>query len=74
MMDPAIRQTIDAETRAIAEEEKPTIKRLIDLGGEDDPSSLPAKVVDPAAEAARIKAAKASGQSVTATPTVSVDD
>lgn len=67
--DPTIRQTIDAETKAMAQADKPTIKRILDIGGD---SEGPAKIVDPAAEAARIKAAKESGQSVSTGDTPSI--
>lgn len=67
--DPTIRQTLDAETRQIAEDEKPTVQRILDIGGSTEG---PAKVVDAPAEAARIKAAKRSGAPVTDGETPSI--
>lgn len=54
--DPAIRATIDAETLDIIQSEQPTINKLIGKGG--DLSTAPAPVIDPKAEAERLKTAK----------------
>lgn len=69
--DPAIRQTLDAETRAMAEQDKPTIQRILDIGGK---TQGPAQVVDAPAEAARIKDNKKSGKAVNDGVTPSVKD
>ena len=68
---PDIREVIDAETRAMNEEEKPTIDRL--LGGVTGKKyEAPAEVVNAKEEAERIKSNIEQGKSVSdgATPTV----
>lgn len=63
--DPNIRATIDGESQEIAKSEQPTVKRILNLGGDVKKSDLPASVVDADAESARIKTNKESGKSVT---------
>lgn len=61
---PAIRATIDAETTAIAREQEPGINKIKRWIGQD--VKEPAQVVDPVAEANRIKQNRAAGKPVTA--------
>jgi hypothetical protein len=71
--DPTIRSTINAETAAIAAAEKPTVQRILDIGGDTEGKiDGPAPVVDPVAEAQRLKANKQAGKPVTdgVTPTI----
>ena len=65
-----IRQTVDEETARIAEEQAPGIDKLKKMMGKK--VEAPSKVVDPVAEAARIKANKEAGKPITTgkTPTV----
>lgn len=60
--DPNIRNVLDAETADVAASQKSTIKRILDIG--DSNANAPAPVVDPTAEAARIKANKEAGKPV----------
>jgi hypothetical protein len=70
--NPAIRAAVDKETAEIADEEMPGIDHLRRMVGKDvDP---PSKVVDPVAEANRIKANKAQGKPVTEGETISKED
>jgi hypothetical protein len=68
--DPNIRAEIDAETIKIAKDSVPVAKKILGLGG--DPNQAPTSVVNPKAEAARLKKNQDSGAPVTAgdTPTV----
>jgi hypothetical protein len=63
--DPNIRATIDGESGEMAISDQPTVKRILNIGGDTKKSDLPASVVDPTAESARIKANKESGKPVT---------
>ncbi len=58
-----IRATVDKETAEIAEEQTPGIDAIRKMVGQD--VEPPAKVVDPVAEANRIKANKAAGKPIT---------
>ena len=69
---PDIRRTIDKETAEIAEEEMPGIDQLKKMVGKDVES--PAVVVDPTAEANRIKENKAAGKPVTEGETVKIEE
>lgn len=60
---PAIRDAVDKETSEIAEKEMPGIDHLRRMVGQNVEG--PAKVVDPVAEANRIKQNKAEGKPVT---------
>ncbi len=66
-----IRQKVDAETAKLEEDQMPGIDKLKKMVGKD--VEPPAKVVDPVAEAARLKKLKEQGKSVTQgeTPTKS---
>ena len=57
--DPNIRPEVDHETAALAPAQKPVVKKLLNIGKDQPPA---ASVVDPAAEAARIKQAAQNGQ------------
>lgn len=60
--NPDIRQIVDEEAANTAKKDQPVVKKLLDLGSDQLP---PATVVDPTAEAARIKKNAAEGKSVT---------
>ena len=68
--DPSIRDTVDRETAQKVVASPHLIERLTDWSSSD--GQKPATLVDPAAEAARIKAAQGSNQPVTqgATPVI----
>lgn len=57
--DPNIRNVIDAETAEIAAKDKPTVQKILDIGGKKNAG--PAQVVDAPAEAARLKKNKDAG-------------
>lgn len=67
--DPAIREKVDRETAQMAPAAKPVAKRLFGIGKNEPP---PASVVDPKAEAERLKKNAETGKPVTEgkTPTV----
>jgi hypothetical protein len=62
---PAIRSQVDKETAEIIEDDTPGIAKLQKMVGQK-PKEAPAPVVDPVAEANRIKQNKAQGKPVTA--------
>lgn len=62
-MTPAIRDAVDKETSEIADKEMPGIDHLRRMVGQNVEG--PAKVVDPVAEANRIKQNKAQGKPIT---------
>lgn len=68
---PAIRAKVDAETAALIEDETPGIDTLKRMVGQN-PAEPGIELVDPVAEANRIKANKAAGKPVTdgETPTI----
>ena len=68
--DPNIRAEVDAETIKIAKDSVPVAKKILGLVG--DPNQAPTSVVNPKAEAARLKKDQDSGAPITAgeTPTV----
>jgi hypothetical protein len=70
--NPGIRAAVDEETKKIGEEEMPGIDHLRRMVGKN--VEAPAKVVDPVAEANRIKANKAQGKPVTDGNTISKED
>lgn len=71
--DPSIRSVVDRETAAMAPKEKPVAQKLLGvaIGGDQKP---PASVVDPKAEAERLKKNAAEGKPVTEGKTPSVDE
>jgi len=71
-INPEIRYIVDAETQALAQEEKPTIDRLLSITGRR--YEAPAKVVDPVAETERIKQNKQEGKPITEGKTPTVED
>lgn len=68
----SIRDQVDKETKELGEEEMPGIDRLKKMVGKD--VEAPAVVVDPKAEAERIKQNKAQGKPVTAGETPSIEE
>jgi hypothetical protein len=69
--DPNIRQTVDAETTQLKDINKPVAQKLLGIGG--DPDAESASVVDPKAEAERLRKNKAEGKPVTTGKTPSID-
>lgn len=67
--EPGIRDIVDRETATMAPKKEPVAKRLLNIGKDAEPA---ATVVDPVAEAERLKQNQAEGKPVTAgeTPTV----
>ena len=63
--DPNIRPEVDRETAALAPAQQPVAKKLLNIGKNQPPA---ASVVDPAAEAARIKQLQQNGQPASAGP------
>lgn len=70
--DPSIRAKVDQETAKMAEEDMPGIDQLKKMVGKD--VEAPAVVVDPTAEAERIKANKAAGKSVSEGETPKIEE
>ncbi len=71
-VDPNIRTVVDQESSELGEKDMPGIDKLKQMAGQKiDP---PAKVVDPVAEAARIKQDKAAGKPITAGKTPSIEE
>lgn len=68
---PNIRQVVDAEAKVTTNKNTPVVKRLMNIGKKD---TAPAKVVDPTAEAQRIKENAAQGKPVTEGDTPSVEE
>lgn len=50
-IDPSIRTKVDAETASRVDKNKPVVKKLLSIGSDE----VPAVIVDPAAEAERLK-------------------
>lgn len=50
-IDPSIREKVDAETATRVDKNKPVVKKLLSIGSDE----VPAVIVDPVAEAERIK-------------------
>ena len=71
-INPNIRTKLDKETAELADEEMPGIDQIKKMVGQD--VAPPAKVVDPKAEAERIKQNKARGKPVTEGKTPSIDE
>jgi hypothetical protein len=69
---PDIREAVDQETAAMAPKTQPVAKRLLNIGSDDklEPATT---VVDPKAEAERLKQNKETGQPVTAGDTPSIE-
>ncbi len=61
--DPNIRATVNKETAAMSERNKPVIEKILKLGGEKQDSS--ATIVDAKKEQERIKANSAEGKAIT---------
>ncbi len=70
---PAIRGRVDAETAEIIKDETPGIDKLKRWVGQNPPEPAP-EVVDPVAEANRIKQNKAQGKPVNAGKTPTIED
>lgn len=69
---PNIREAVDSETAAMAPKDQPVAKRLLNIGS--DKKQEPATtVVDPKAEAERLRQNKETGQPVTAGETPSIE-
>ena len=68
--DPSIRNKVDSETATLAEKERPVIKRVLGLKGEEH---APANVVNAKEEAARLEKNKEQGKPVTAGATPSLE-
>lgn len=71
-VNPNIRNVVDKETAEIGESKMPGIDKLKRMVGQN--VQPPAKVVDPVAEAQRLKDARAAGQSVTTGETPTLKD
>ena len=69
---PGIREAVDQETAAMAPKEQPVAKRLLNIGS-DEKQEPATTVVDPKAEAERLKQNKAAGKPVTAGETPSIE-
>jgi len=69
---PNIREAVDQETAAMAPKDQPVAKRLLNIGS-DDKQQPATTVVDPKAEAERLKQNKQSGKPVTAGETPSIE-
>jgi hypothetical protein len=67
--EPGIRQKVDAETAIINEDEQPVVQKLMGK----PPSEAPQSVVDPKAEAERLKQNKEQGKPVTEGETPAVE-
>lgn len=68
--DPAIRQKVDAETNELEQSQKPVVKKILGVvGAGGDPA---ASVVDPTAEAERLRKNAEAGKPVTEGETPSV--
>lgn len=67
---PKIRTVVDRESAENVEDHRPVIKRLLNIGSGEQPST----VVDPAAEAQRIQSNKSSGKPVTSGETPTQDE
>lgn len=70
-IDPAIRQTVDNEIKVEVDENTPVVDKLLNYSGMGD-GNTSASVVDPVAEAERLKKNKEEGKAVTdgETPTL----
>lgn len=69
--DPQIRNVVDYEAATARDENEPVVKKLLNIGSEQQP---PAKVVDPVGESERLKKNAAEGKSVSDGATPAIDD
>ncbi|MBU0799533.1 MAG: DUF3035 domain-containing protein [Alphaproteobacteria bacterium] len=69
---PGIREVVDQETAAMAPKKLPVAKRLLNIGSDKQPEPE-ASVVDPIAEAERLKQNREAGQPVTVGETPTID-
>ncbi|MGB4107243.1 MAG: DUF3035 domain-containing protein [Alphaproteobacteria bacterium] len=68
--DPGIRQKVDSETATLAEQERPVVKRILGMDGQEQ---APTSVVNAKEEAERLKSNKEKGKPVTEGETPSVE-
>lgn len=69
--DPDIRGTVDREAANAKDKDQPVVKKILNIGKDQQP---PAKIVDPKAEAERLKQNAASGKPVTEGATPAIED
>ena len=69
--NPDIRQIVDREAAMAKRKDEPVAKKLLNIGKDQPPA---AKIVDPQAEAARLKANAATGKPATEGETPAVED
>lgn len=70
-IDPEIRRKVDAETATRVDKNKPIVDKILSIGRAD---TTPASVVDPVAEAERLKSNREAGQPLSEGETPSIED